>query len=423
MATTDLDSALNQLSDDVSSLWCPRSVPRLATPPDAANFCKFVVSSTPVVISHAIDNWPALTKWTLPYLSEHCSNPITVNVTPDGLGDAVKAVVEAGGARLFVKPEERVMDFSEFSRALENPATFSGVPYVSLQNDSLRAEFAEVAKDVPCLQPGAPKEVGLGFATAAFGGSGAEAVNLWVGDDRSVSSCHQDFYENIYCVLQGTKRFTLFPPSDCAFLNEQPFRSAKHVFRPAEGTEAGVQPIKTEDRRRDHPKEKDEGGNRGESDRSAGSGGSSDGGWSIEVEGDEHVVNWVDAARADLFTWKSSAAHAGGLSGGSCGRMIDQSSLASPLVVEVHAGEVLYLPAMWYHQVEQCGITVAVNFWHDMNFKGPTFSLLSFIRNLTVAPPSAAAAQAREMAEMSNSRKQQNEAKASKTVSTAKPDG
>ena len=44
-----------------------------------------------------------------------------------------------------------------------------------------------------------------------------------------------------------------------------------------------------------------------------------------------------------------------------------------PLLVDVHAGEILYLPALWHHRVSQrrgkdgepCA---AVNFWHDMAF-------------------------------------------------------
>jgi jumonji domain-containing protein 7 len=41
--------------------------------------------------------------------------------------------------------------------------------------------------------------------------------------------------------------------------------------------------------------------------------------------------------------------------------------------VAVHAGDVLYLPAIWYHHVaqlpdEEHGWVVAVNYWHDMRF-------------------------------------------------------
>ena len=55
------------------------------------------------------------------------------------------------------------------------------------------------------------------------------------------------------------------------------------------------------------------------------------------------------------------------------------------MVVTVRAGETLYLPAMWYHHVEQRQrpsfaldarfraddsdeFAIAVNFWHDMRF-------------------------------------------------------
>lgn len=45
---------------------------------------------------------------------------------------------------------------------------------------------------------------------------------------------------------------------------------------------------------------------------------------------------------------------------------------ASPLKVVVEAGDVLYLPSMWYHGVTQLGDDdgkcVAVNYWYDMQF-------------------------------------------------------
>ena len=40
----------------------------------------------------------------------------------------------------------------------------------------------------------------------------------------------------------------------------------------------------------------------------------------------------------------------------------------SPIEVVVRKGQVLYLPALWYHQVSQRGRTIAVNYWHDMAF-------------------------------------------------------
>jgi hypothetical protein len=51
--------------------------------------------------------------------------------------------------------------------------------------------------------------------------------------------------------------------------------------------------------------------------------------------------------------------------GGSAGRV---SSTSKPLSCTVGAGEVLYLPALWYHRVAQRGDTIAINYWHDMAF-------------------------------------------------------
>ncbi|CAN0439430.1 unnamed protein product, partial [Ectocarpus sp. 13 AM-2016] len=53
------------------------------------------------------------------------------------------------------------------------------------QNDSLRQEFPGLMEDV---------EPFLGLAREAFGNE-PDAVNLWIGDERSLSAVHKDHYE------------------------------------------------------------------------------------------------------------------------------------------------------------------------------------------------------------------------------------
>lgn len=36
--------------------------------------------------------------------------------------------------------------------------------------------------------------------------------------------------------------------------------------------------------------------------------------------------------------------------------------------VRVNAGDVLYLPSLWYHHVRQSHKCIAVNFWYDMEY-------------------------------------------------------
>jgi peptidyl-lysine (3S)-dioxygenase / protease len=70
--------------------------------------------------------------------------------------------------------------------------SFDGVPYLSHQNSSLTGEFPTLAADVPQT---------LSFAREAFGND-AEAVNLWIGDERAVSACHKVLLAFIGCLLQ-----------------------------------------------------------------------------------------------------------------------------------------------------------------------------------------------------------------------------
>jgi jumonji domain-containing protein 7 len=64
------------------------------------------------------------------------------------------------------------------------------------------------------------------------------------------------------------------------------------------------------------------------------------------------------------------------------------SQLAKPLRVTLNPGDMLYLPAMWYHKVKQScapdgeGFVVAINYWYDMEFGGPFYSQSNFIRNI-----------------------------------------
>ena len=77
-----------------------------------------------------------------------------------------------------------------------------------------------------------------------------DAVNLWIGDEKSVTSIHSgtlwntsmplevlrcvplthartraltDPYENIYTVIRGAKHFTLLPPTEGWCLQGQPY--------------------------------------------------------------------------------------------------------------------------------------------------------------------------------------------------------
>ena len=130
------------------------------------------------------------------------------------------------------------------------------------------------------------------------------------------SSTHKDYFENLVTVLEGEKVFTLLPPTDAAFLRAPlcPVRRYQHCSAACQGLA---------------------------SSRAC---------WSSAPEPGSQPIPW--------------------LAQGSAGEPFPRQ--ASPVKVRLRKGETLYLPALWYHQVEvgegQTGLTISVNAWFEMQF-------------------------------------------------------
>lgn len=164
------------------------------------------------------------------------------------------------------------------------------------------------------------------WATEAFG-HGPDAVNFWMGDSKAVTSLHKDHYENLYCVIVGEKKFTLIPPTDQPFIPYENFRSGLY-------------------------KENVEG--------------------HFEIVDDDTtgMVPWipVDPLNPDI-------------------KKYPQFRFARPVEVTVKAGDMLYLPSLWYHHVRQTHGCIAVNYWYDMEFD-IKYGYYKFVSSLLETKPS-----------------------------------
>ncbi len=181
---------------------------------------------------------------------------------------------------------------------------------------------------------------------------------LFQGDTRAVSSMHSDPYENIYCVVAGEKRFTLCPPSDYYWLTSKSLPKA-HWERisasQSNSTETDDSTTFSEDQPEDaaNPRESDESSKSADSAKSDETDELVIGDFKAVVEPKVDNVEWIDV---DV----DYPSH---------------SQKNDPLFkhitkfnVSVTKGQVLYLPALWYHGVRQKGRTIAVNFWYDMAY-------------------------------------------------------
>jgi len=227
------------------------SCPRVHSPSPLEFARDFVHQNRPCVITGAMDEWPAMSKWTDDYLLERLAElELSINVTPNGRGDAVAYHHDK---EVFVMPEERTMSFADFLENLRGSRSRGGgdVFYLSHQNDNLRAQLqGRLLGDVPASVP---------LADEALGHS-PDAVNFWMGDAGAVTTLHKDHYENFYGVVRGAKHFTLFPPSAVPFL--YPTTLEPRVYAKSDGewrmetppdAEAGPRPWITVDPARQDP--------------------------------------------------------------------------------------------------------------------------------------------------------------------------
>uniref|UniRef100_A0A8C3LH34 Bifunctional peptidase and (3S)-lysyl hydroxylase JMJD7 n=1 Tax=Chrysolophus pictus TaxID=9089 RepID=A0A8C3LH34_CHRPC len=124
-------------------------------------------------------------------------------------------------------------------------------------------------------------------------GKKPDAVNFWLGESAAVTSLHKDHYENLYCVISGEKRFLLHPPSDRPFIPYELYQAATYKV-------------------------------------------SEDGSFEIVDEKTADKVPWIplDPLNPNLEQYPEYAQ-------------------AKPLQCTVKAGEMLYLPSLWFHHVQQ----------------------------------------------------------------------
>lgn len=137
-------------------------------------------------------------------------------------------------------------------------------------------------------------------------GSKPDAVNFWMGSAKSITSMHKDHYENLYVVIKGSKEFILHPPIDRPFIPHRNYPQAQY-------SKVGDCWTTT-----DLPNE---------------------------------AIPWVGVDPVDPN--------------------LEQYPVyqhAKKLSCVVNAGDIFYLPALWFHHVSQTDNTIAVNYWYDMEF-------------------------------------------------------
>lgn len=225
--------------------------------------------------------------------------------------------------KYFIEPFQAEMNMKQFMNIQENNDN-NMIGYIQKQNDNLNVEFSLLFE----------KDIDLSvrdyFGQKIFNKQ-ADACNFWMGKNPSVSSLHKDHYENIYAVVTGEKHFTLIPPVCYPSLYEGEYIRARWDL---------------------------------DSERKE---------FFVEENKENLKTNWLSLNPDSPEDRKTFTA-------------LKDDELCKIYHAVIGAGEILYLPSLWFHQVSQFhksqdGYIRAVNFWFDMEF-GNNYALMETLKAL-----------------------------------------
>ena len=324
------DTALDHLStliDDYHSLN-PIQIPILPYP-SPLEFCKQVSRSTPCV--YTLPSKRSLFRaqsWTRSALINAIGEPVEVAITPDGRADSLQWI-ESQKEAVFVQPASVHMTLSQLFDKLDQSRK-SPVYYLQSQNGNLNSDtpLKPLLQDLPS---------NLSFAEDILGSP--EAINIWIGNKFSVTSTHRDPYENLYLVLKGSKIFHLYAPVDEVALCAEQARTGRYVYDPDENE------------------------------------------FSVAMDDDSETTDiripWIPIdpllplheiiAKYPLYKY------------------------AHPQRITVKEGQLLYLPAGFFHHVQQdsgewddgsVAPCIAVNYWYDQDYEGEKYVMRQHVGRL-----------------------------------------
>jgi hypothetical protein len=170
-------------------------VPRVRKPSRQEFLDRFYARNEPVVIEGALDEWPALTRWTPDYFKQRLGDRM-VEVQANRNSDAN---YEINQARL-----KKTMPFGEYVDLIESIGATNDYYMTANNANQNREQLKELWEDIPLvseyMQDNDPNNRGF----------------FWYGPQGTVTPLHHDLTNNFMAQVRGRKLIRLIAPCELA---------------------------------------------------------------------------------------------------------------------------------------------------------------------------------------------------------------
>ncbi|CAG5116348.1 unnamed protein product [Candidula unifasciata] len=290
---------------------------RIEVPKTSNFFHEYLSRSKPVIITGAARHWPAFQKWTNAFLKQNYGDrKVHIKITPDGQYEGVEPISLWKNHQNFSIPE----------------SVYRKLPYpdlVVVRPASMEIRFSEFIDFIENISLGLVKNMSAYLEYSSITNYFPELIedieempffrnvlelkhlNIWLSDGNTLGKLHFDPFDNFLCQISGEKQVLLFDPHDNSRLYEGHIQEAMLTYNASENV---------------FSREK-------------------------LLESTSMVMSPVDLLHPDL-------------------QRFPKFSQVRPLNCTIQAGDVLFMPSFWWHEVQSRPSSLehrnlAVNFWYE----------------------------------------------------------
>ncbi|XP_078667713.1 uncharacterized protein LOC144909547 [Branchiostoma floridae x Branchiostoma belcheri] len=290
---------------------------RIPVPTRAEFFHNYVKRSRPVIITGAMEQWNVFEKWSNDFLRERFGKEeVHIKLTPGGEYEGVEEASLWEDFGTFQIPRN-VRDQLLFpDLVVVRPATLNLKfgKFLDLIEETARSEVKNISayleySSIPQYMPSLQADIpGFPFVNSLLT---RRHLNMWLSDGNTLGKLHFDPFDNLLCQISGKKEVVLFEPHDNSALYEAHIPEAILGYNNRTGTF----------RRK------------------------------TLLDSTSMVMSPVDILKPNFQRFPQFAA-------------------ALPVNCTIAEGEVLYMPAHWWHEVQSYPSStqhrnLAINFWYE----------------------------------------------------------